>query len=411
MIFRSPVHIILARQSILIVSLLQYVLIFYLLQPSEFFVFGVLTIVSVYCRNAFEAVLQPSAINYSPNDTQSKFYYIHYVVVLVISFFLSGDDWKLLLLSILIGFLQLFCNNFFSQFFANAYISGKYYKLALCQSGADVLCISAAFVLFFLTGNIYYLAARFLLYPIILLIFCLRYLDGISHLTSHINQPKKSIVFLNIQHFVGFLGRSGDRLLVASLLEPAVFALYDRAMSGMRVVYSALSQPLTPYILIRFRKIRDNSERDIVKYLSLFSLRTYVFGWVIFSLIYFLLPFFDRLIPSDWLGITDYLLVLIWLIPLNMTIFNASSFFIALQREDLNLLSGILSTCSIIFAFSAGLLWEGIETALIFLVIALAINVCQVYTLILYNHGWRAYFRFYLIPAFHVIIFFLVSRL
>ena len=405
----GAVNVVIARQSLIVVSLLQYAAVFAFLSPDDFFVFGVLMIINVYCRNVFDSVLQPSALNYAPNASHSLFYKAHYLIVVIISYSIAGGDFFLLSASILVGFCQLFFNHQFCQYFSNAYATKKYYRLALCQSCADLLCIIIGFSLMFMTDNVYYLAIRFVLYPLFLLCLCGLYLDGSVTAHTNVQQPSKSIRYLNIQHFFGFLGRSGDRLLVVSLLEPGVFALYDRAMSGMRVVYSALSQPLTPYILIQFRKLRDDSEGDIVKYLSLFSLLTYVFGWIIFWFIYLLLPFFDRFIPSDWLGITDYLIGLIWLIPLNMTIFNASSFFIALHREGLNLLSGILSTCSIIFAFAAGILWGGIQTALIFLVIALAVNVGQVYTLILYNQGWRAYFRFYLIPVFHVIIFFLVS--
>ena len=405
----GALHVITARQSVLAVSLLQYIAIFYLLKPDDFFVFGVLMICSIYCRNVFEAVLQPSAINYAPHATQSLAYHAHYFVIFFVSYFLARGDLLLLVCSISVGFNQLLFNPYFSPYFSNAYAAKKYFRLSLCQACADLLCLIFGFTLFIMTSSVYCLVIRFLLYPIFLLIFCRMYLDGTYKAHTRTKQPQRSLLYLNMQHFFGFLGRSGDRILIVSLIDPVVFAFYDRAMTGLRFIYSALSQPLTPYVLIQFKKIRDDDEKDVVQYLARFSFCTYLFGWLIFWALSLILPLFDRFIPTEWLDAIVYLKALIWLIPLNMTIFNASSFFIALHREDLNLLSGILSAFSIIFAFAVGLLLGGIQTALIFLVIALAVNVAQVYTLILYNHGLRAYFRFYLIPAFHVTMFLLVS--
>jgi len=408
MTFSSPIHAILARQSILVVSLIQYAVLFFFIGPDDFFVFGLMAIVSIYGKSTFEGVIQPSGIKYSVDSNGSALYSVHYLVISLIAYFTYSGDYTLLALLIAIGFLQLYCNKYFTSFSINAYLSEKYYRLAFSQASADFLSLVIGLIAFLMTLNVYWFALRFLLSPLFLLIFCHLFLDGSSINQTAERQSPKSKLYINMQQIMGFVGRTGDRLIIAALMEPLIFSLYDRAMSGMRFVFSAISQPLTPLALIKFVKVKEHGSRSVVVFLMKFSSVVYLFGWIVLVIIASLIPILSLVLPINWIGVTEILAQLIWLIPINMMIFNASSFFIAQGREDLNFLSGILSALTLIFGFSLGLL-GGIDSAISCLVIAMIINVCQVYTLLLYHLGFGTYCRFYILPFFHFLLFTTIS--
>ena len=182
-------HVVIARQLVLAASLSQYVAVLYFLDPEQFFVFGVLSIVSVYARNVFDSVLLPITLRYVHNEQRQATYVLHYIVIAAIATLLALDDSLLWLLAITAGYLQLFLNTRYVSYVGTAYVTEKYYQLALCQSAADFISIFFGFGLFWCQGDPYVLATRFVLYPVALGFFLRSFFKRLFYISERFKLP------------------------------------------------------------------------------------------------------------------------------------------------------------------------------------------------------------------------------
>ncbi len=191
-------------------------------------------------------------------------------------------------------------------------------------------------------------------------------------------------IFKFLYDVVQYFSRSLDSILIGKYLGAIPLGYYDKAYKLMLMPVSNLADVISPVLHPVMSAHQDNQEliynfyKKLTKFLAIIGIPLTVF--LFFSAEEIIRIFFG----DQWFGSIQafkFLALAIW--P-QMILSSSGSIFLTLNKTNYMFLSGLLSTLTLIIAFTAGIfILKSIEGIALYITIAILINLFQVYYLII----------------------------
>ena len=214
-------------------------------------------------------------------------------------------------------------------------------------------------------------------------------------------------------NFINYFSRNLDNILVGKFMGATALGSYDKAYQLMRYPLMLLTFAMTPAIQPIIRKHSGNP-MEVEAIHSDFSFKLSLLGTAAGLAMYSLADRIVKIALGDqWVEVVPIIEILAIAVPVQVVLSTSGSFFQAMNRTDLLLISGVLSAVVIVSAIVAGTAVRDLELLCWFLVAAFHINFLQAY-FIMYKMVFNSSYARYLlkmVPAAVVVLFVCIFQL
>lgn len=188
---------------------------------------------------------------------------------------------------------------------------------------------------------------------------------------------------------VNYFSRNLDNILVGRLMGATALGIYDKAYQLMKYPLSLLTFAMMPAIQPTLRK--HVSEPQYVEAVHReFAYRMAWLGFVAGISIWISAPWIIQIILGpNWAPVAPVIRALALSIPTQVVLSTSGSFFQAMNRPDLLLLSGLLSAALIVLAMLIGI--HSRDLVLLSWFLSLSFNLCFLQSyFVLYKYAFRS---------------------
>jgi hypothetical protein len=371
MLIKRVLSSLIYKQIYFFTSLIILISLFKLLDPSEYYYYGSLSIIFLFLRNIIDTISIQLYLKFQIDFFKHKLIFILLILNISILFLLDFNiTQKLGASSVLI--LSYYVSSKCIPYIAYLNKEADYKRYNIIISISELLSFGV-FVIFknqliiaILLKNIFYFLFQLILFKLLVKNKELIYKETTDRI---INEFSLFFIF-------NFFSKNLDKIIVSFIFGNIVFSLYERSMALIRAVISVFSFSIAPALLLSLKEIED--KRLTKLYLTY---QQVLFGLAVVGLVFYKLtiPFFSTYIGGDWFELINYLDGIVLAVPIMLMIGNTSQFYINQSETRLNLLSAILSFVSVmVYMLLASFIFEDFTQVAQYMFIPFFINLLQI---------------------------------
>lgn len=180
-------------------------------------------------------------------------------------------------------------------------------------------------------------------------------------------------------NFINYFSRNLDNILVGKYMGATALGNYDKAYQLMRYPLMLLTFAMTPAIQPVISQHADNLQK-VEEIHSDFTFKLSLVGAAAGLAMYLLAEWIILIVlGKQWLDVMPIVRILAIAIPVQVVLSTSGSFFLAINRADMLLLSGTLSAIVMVAAIITGIVARNVELVCWCLIAAFHINFVQAY--------------------------------
>lgn len=399
-LYFSIVKSMLSRYLVYMVSILSLIILSRLFTPANFGVLGAVTVLYTFLHIFVEAGITPAIISLKslPNEERNGLFTLTVITgflssVIVFSFSnLIEDFYNINGVAIAAKYIGIASFFFGCQVYVLATLARdkKFLEIGFSGALAELIGLISTVLLSFFVPPLHALCSKSVIVPLVN--FTLLYAYSKS---TEFGQPKFGLNFNSIKtifsfsifqmsfSIVNFFSRNLDNILIGRFFGSVSLGIYDKAYAVMKYPLSLLTFSMVPAIQPVITKHRENTDL-VEKIHTNFVYRLMIAGILSGIIVFFSADLIVNILLGDkWRDVALILKIFSLCIPIQIVLSTIGSFFQALCRTDILLVSGVLSAIVMTFGIVWGLIVQNnIESLAFNIVVAYHINFIQAYVIL-----------------------------
>ncbi|VFB20066.1 lipopolysaccharide biosynthesis protein [Pseudomonas fragi] len=411
-LYRSIGKSIVGRYAVYAVNLLSMMLLARIFTPQIFGTVASIGVFYLFFQVMSEAGLGPAIINIDKLDKENRngLFGLTLTVgtLLGVLFFLSAPIFVIFYqqedIGTVVPFVSVALFFFSAAIVPTAFLlrDQAFFRIANAGVLSEIISTLATIILFKFTEPLYALASK-AIFSSATNFFVVYYFSDATEFGrpkwgSKFSAIKPLLSFSSYQfsfNFINYFARNLDNILVGKYMGVVSLGIYDKAYQLMRYPLMLLTFAMTPAIQPSIRKYAHDKDKVLAIHQD-FTFKLSLVGAAAGLTIFLLSDWIVKImLGSQWLSVIPIIKVLAISIPAQVVLSTSGSFFQAMNRSDLLLYSGLISTVILVLAISWGIYERNMISLSWALVIAFHINFIQAYYILhckLLNKGLLSFF-------------------